>query len=165
MNVAIIGLGVISSTHIDAINSYGANLVAVCDIQEEKMQKFDCAKYIDYHELLKRDDIDIVHICTPHFLHPQMVIDCANAGKNVLVEKPAATKTEQLMEMIENKNGKKISVCFQNRYNNGTKIAKDIINKKIYGDILGVYALVPWYRNNDYYEKSDWRGKLATEGG
>ncbi len=165
MNVAIIGLGVISTIHINAINSYGANLVAVCDINEEKMQKYTCAKYCDYHELLKRDDIDIVHICTPHYLHPQMVIDCANAGKHVLVEKPASTQTEQLIRMIENKNGKKVSVCFQNRYNIGTIMAKDFIDNKTYGDILGVYALVPWYRNNEYYTNSDWRGKLSTEGG
>jgi len=165
MNVAIIGLGAISSTHIDAIQSYGANLVAVCDIKEERMQKFSCEKYIDYHELLKRDDIDIVHICTPHFLHAQMAIDCANAGKHVLVEKPASTQTEQLIKVIENKNGKKVCVCFQNRYNNGTRTAKDIIDQKVYGNIVGVYALVPWYRNDEYYTKSDWRGKLSTEGG
>jgi len=165
INVAIIGLGAISTIHIDAINSYGASLVAVCDINEDTMQKFSCAKYTDYHELLKRDDIDIVHICTPHYLHPQMTIDCANAGKHVLVEKPAATKTEQLLKMIENKNGKKVCVCFQNRYNNGTIMAKDVIDKKIYGDILGVYALLPWYRDDKYYANSDWRGRLSTEGG
>jgi len=165
VNVAIIGLGVISKTHIEAIDSYGANLVAVCDIKEEEIQKFGCAKYTDYRELLKRDDLDIVHICTPHYLHAQMTIDSANAGKHVLVEKPASTKTEQVIKMIENKNGKKVCVCFQNRYNQGTIMAKDIIDKKIYGDILGVYALVPWYRNDEYYTKSDWRGKLSTEGG
>lgn len=165
MNAAVIGLGVISAAHINAIKSYGANLVAVCDIKEEQMSGYSCAKYTDYRELLKREDIDIVHICTPHYLHAQMTIDCANAGKHVLVEKPAATKAEQLLKMIENKNGKKVCVCFQNRYNNATVMAKDMLAKKTYGNVLGVCALVPWYRNDAYYTNSDWRGRIAKEGG
>ncbi|GAA3333160.1 hypothetical protein GCM10020331_096140 [Ectobacillus funiculus] len=90
---AIIGCGVISQTHQEQIAAIdGASLVAVSDINEEKKQeewrkKTGADWYVDYREMLKREDIDIVNILTPSGMHAEMAIEAARAGKHVIVEK------------------------------------------------------------------------------
>ena len=69
--------------------------MAVCDIVPEKAETAaETYKipqvYTDYKEMLKNPDIDVIHICTPHYLHAEMAIDALNAGKHVLCEKPMA---------------------------------------------------------------------------
>ena len=90
---AVIGCGHIGSRHLSVLdNESRAELVAVCDIDVDKCEKFstlyNVPSFQDYHEMLRSANIDVVNICTPHGLHAGMAIDAANAGKNILVEKP-----------------------------------------------------------------------------
>ncbi|MGL5279486.1 MAG: Gfo/Idh/MocA family protein, partial [Cetobacterium sp.] len=69
LNVGIVGCGVISSVHIPLILKKH-NLVAVCDIDQKKAKNIaienECSYYKDYSEMLKKEELDVVHILTPH---------------------------------------------------------------------------------------------------
>lgn len=178
LRAAIIGCGGISANHLAAIHGCGrlegdvpVKLVAVADIVEEKAQgmaqKEQCDWYTDYRELLKRDDIDVVHICTPHYLHPSMAIDAMEAGKNVFCEKPMAIRAAdaEKMDEVSRRTGKKLGICFQNRYNHTSQTAKDLIDSGEVGKVLGGKSIVTWFRGREYYASGDWRGRWDTEGG
>ncbi|MFA7204860.1 MAG: Gfo/Idh/MocA family oxidoreductase [Saccharofermentanales bacterium] len=172
LKVAIIGCGTISPIHINAINlSDKAELYAVVDINNERAcscaEKNGCKAYTDYHEMLNDSAIDIVHICTPHYLHGRMAVDSMEAGKHVLIEKPLSINRIEAEAVIstEERTGMKAGVCFQNRYNYTSKKIKEFINSGRGGKILGAKAFITWDRRADYYAQSNWRGKWETEGG
>lgn len=171
-NAAIIGCGAIHALHVQAINSTeNVSLYAVADIDKDKAmlyaQKYGCKAFVDYKEMLSDESIDCVHICTPHFLHVPMAIDCLKAGKHVLMEKPLAITVLQSkqLEQICNKTDKTFGVCFQNRYNDTSLKVKDIITQGLAGKVLGARAFVTWHRDASYYASGQWRGKTNTEGG
>lgn len=172
LSTAIIGCGRIFSTHADALKkSTHTNLKAVVDIIEhraaEMAKKYGCVYYTDYRELLKRNDIDVVHICTPHYLHYPMSIDALNSGKHVLLEKPMAINVEDAKEIIKTskETGKKLGVCFQNRYNPTSVWIKQFIDSGKAGRIISCRAFLTWFRTEDYYNSAEWRGTWSMEGG
>ena len=104
-NIAIIGSGFIGGTHAAAINaSDKLNLVAIADINEEAGKKacdeHKCKYYKDAEEMLKNEEIDIVDVCLPTFLHEQFVILAAKYKKNVVCEKPITLTLESMDRMI-----------------------------------------------------------------
>ncbi|MHA1698704.1 MAG: Gfo/Idh/MocA family protein [Promethearchaeota archaeon] len=121
----------------------------------------------DYKELCKKDDVDFVVISTPHGLHHEMTMYALEQGKHVLVEKPIATKVEHAKEMIDlaRKKRLKLGVHFQTRFFDAVQEAKKIIDSGKLGKILHASVSVMWYREPDYYNKSNWRGTWDLEGG
>ncbi len=107
IGVGIIGAGAIAYEHIPNYQSSGyVEVLGVASRTEahakQAAEKFGIESwYTDYKDLLKRDDIQMVSICTPNFLHAQMTIDAAAAGKHVLCEKPLATSIEEANRMIK----------------------------------------------------------------
>lgn len=107
LNFAFIGGGRITDMHAPAYrNNAKAKLYAVCDVNEETAKKrakeWECEKYYtDYHQLLADKNIDAVEIMVPHFLHKEIVVAAAQAGKHVAVQKPMAIKIKECEEMIE----------------------------------------------------------------
>ena len=104
--VGIIGCGAIFGVHAFPLHTIeNVEVKAVCDIKpaarETAARLFNCDAYEDYHDLLQREDIDVVHILTPHYLHAPMVIAAANAGKHVLSEKPMSITLEDAKAEIE----------------------------------------------------------------
>jgi UDP-N-acetyl-2-amino-2-deoxyglucuronate dehydrogenase len=69
------------------------------------------------------------------------------------------------MNRVAKETGKHLGICFQNRFNATTTRAKEILDSGELGKVLGIKAIVTWFRNKPYYTESDWRGKLRTEGG
>ena len=168
---AIIGCGNIYKVHADALQKLeSAELKYVVDIREERARnaanKYNCSYIIEYEELLEKD-IDVVHICTPHFLHSPMAVKFLEAGINVFVEKPLALNYNEGKEIIKTleKSRAKLGVCFQNRLNNNNQKAKQILEEGLLGKIKGIKGFVTWHRNQEYYFKDDWKGFYATEGG
>lgn len=170
---AIIGCGLISRVHISAIKELGlSDICAVCDTDENNLKEVleicpEAVGYKDYKEMLTKADIDVVHICTPHFLHHEMAIAAMERGCDVYLEKPCAmnrTLAESIISASE-LCGKKVCVSFQNRLVNTTIEAKKVIKSGEMGKILGAKAIVTWERHGEYYTKSPWRGKFETEGG
>lgn len=172
--IAIIGLGGISAVHIAAIlNRKLGSIVAVCDINEIKIKKacedipYAVETYTDYKKMLDETEPDVVHICTPHYLHKAMAIDSMEAGADVYLEKPAAMNYEEGLEIlaVQKKTGRKVCVSFQNRVIPTNLEVKRIIESGEMGEFLGARGFMTWKREGSYYTESGWRGKWATEGG
>ncbi len=109
LRVGLIGAGTIAfSAHLPAIQTLrnSIELVAVADIREENAEKAArdfgaSAWYSDYRQLLERDDLDFVDICTPEFLHAEQTTAAAEAGLHVLCEKPMAPSLADADEMLD----------------------------------------------------------------
>jgi predicted dehydrogenase len=103
VKVGIVGLGLVSNSHIKAFRSHPhAKMIAVCDMNERRAksvaQKFGIPKYYtSYEEMLKDGDINTIDIATPTFLHSSMAIAAAKAGKNIQCEKPFCLTLEEGM--------------------------------------------------------------------
>ena len=165
MRIAIIGMGVIGKVHEKVLKMQGFNVVALCDIDQKKMEEFDGVyKYTDYIKMLDEVKPDAVHICTPHHLHTEMVIQALNRDINVLCEKPLCIKEEDidLILQAEAKSKGILGVSQQNRYNKENIFVKEYLKDK---KDINAYASVVWRRDADYYAQDEWRGKWATEGG
>src|SRR5699024_5132648 len=103
LKVAVIGCGSIAiHRHLP---EYQANekveIVAVCDIKEERAQeaasKYEAKAYTDYKQAITESDADIVSVCLPNYLHAPVSIFAAENGKHVLCEKPMATSDEEAL--------------------------------------------------------------------
>ena len=92
LKVALVGVGGISGAHIPAWEERrDAELVALCDIRAEQMEKYKNKHcYTDFDEMLKNEEIDILDICLPTYLHAEFAIKAMNMGINVICEKPVS---------------------------------------------------------------------------
>ena len=147
LKAAIIGAGTFGSFHAQVYSDIPyVETVAICARNKEHAEKV-AAKYqipqvyTDYHELLEKSGCDFVSIVTPDFLHAQIAVDAANAGKHFLVEKPFATKKEDLYKMVEaiDKNGIRAMCDFHNRSSQPFAMTKAEIATGKYGNIRSMY--------------------------
>ena len=170
--VALVGCGTISYVHLTSLlHLENVKIAALCDkdfkkaLAAQNEYAKDAKIYTDYSEMLGTEELDAVHICTPHYLHAKMTVEALKRGVNVFLEKPMCISLAEIDEMTEaeSKSTARACVCFQNRFNDSYLYAKDLIEKS--GEIFNAYATVFWYRDENYYRDSDWRGRLATEGG
>ncbi len=169
--VSLVGCGNISKTHLPILSNLdGVHLSSVCDEIPERANKaakeYKCRAFFDFETMLREDDPDCVHICTPHYLHVEMARSALSKGINVLCEKPLAISGESLslLRKTAAESGAVLGVCFQNRYNEAVIKAKEIIESKEFGKLLAARGNVSWFRNSEYYSDS-WHGKLSKEGG
>ncbi len=170
MKAAVIGLGAISKLHINALKLRGIDIVALCDSVKERAEEaikefnLNAKIYSDYKDLLDNESLDVVHICTPHFLHAPISVYALGKNVNVLCEKPIAISEEQLsdIEAAVKKSKAVFGVCQQNRYNPSVLYAKKYLEGK---NLISAAGTLVWKRDADYYHSGDWRGKKATEGG
>lgn len=121
----VIGTGVWGETHLMAYSSApGVKLIGACDKNEtlgrERVEQYGAEFFTtDYRELLAREDVQAVSVVTPDFLHREIAIAAAEAGKHVLIEKPMATTVEDCQAMIDAAaaNNVTLMVDFHNRFN------------------------------------------------
>lgn len=170
--VGLIGCGAIFFMHAYPLHLLeNAEIKAVCDIKPAALQTaaalFNCDAYTDWREMLKREDLDVIHVLTPHYLHAQMVIEAANAGKHVLTEKPMAINVEDARAIVEagKRNGVTIGVISQNRYNSASVAIKKALTEGSLGKVLGQRIILSWNKPASYYKNSDWHGTWDKEGG
>ena len=124
IRAAIIGCGNIARVHAGCLEKNGCvQLAAVCDVAGDRAKSLagdhGANWYTSYEEMLDQEAIDVVHICTPHYLHVPMTIDCLKRGKNVFLEKPPVISQSQLDELELAPHIERAGICFQNRYNPG----------------------------------------------
>ena len=172
MNFGIIGYGTIGKTHAQVIEGLtDARLAAIATRTPEKArmagEKHACAFYTDYRDLLKRDDIDIVTICTPAVLHLPMALDAASAGKHCIVEKPIEINVERSQRVIEafDRRGLTLSVIFQHRFDPVSQQIKAAVDDGAFGKLNYGTAKTVWFRDEDYYRATIWRGAWDGDGG
>lgn len=154
MKFAIVGAGTWGETHASIYNDcQDVELVAISDLNLSKAQKIarkyglsNSAAFSDHKEMLKKVDIDAVAVVTPDFSHREIVVDCANAKKNILVEKPLATNMEDI-ELIMNsveKNNVRLMTDLHNRWSPPFAVTKEAIDNGEIGEPYTAY-----FRLND----------------
>ena len=170
--VALVGCGVISKNHLKALTeNEQVEVVAICDVKLDRAEKrkkefnLQCPVYESYDELLEKEELNAVHICTPHYLHVPMSIAALKKNINVFLEKPTATTESEFEALLkaERESTAHVCICFQNRYNPSTVMAKKLAEED--GGAISASGCLFWQRTNEYYTGSDWRGRYATEGG
>ncbi len=169
IKTAIVGCGSIASVHSAVISSLeDVKLVCCADIKIDRARELavshDARVYADFDEMINVEQVDVLHICTPHYLHMEMAKKAQEKGIAVFTEKPPVISHEQ-WEEFEKLDKTMLGVCFQNRYNASVNYIKELLNSGKTGKVLGARAIVTWSRNESYYVDSGWRGKLETEGG
>lgn len=170
---AIVGCGVIHSTHIAAIASLGeeARLVAVCDEDEARArttaEKYGVAFYTDLATMLAEADFDILCVCTPSGMHAKHGVMGANAGKHIVCEKPIDVSLEAADRLIEacKTNNVKLVVISQARYSAGMKQLKQYLDEGRLGTLCYGESVTKWYRTQEYYDSGGWRGTWELDGG
>ena len=174
IRVAIVGTGNIATSHIKGYLTFPerVKIVALVDIYPEKAEEkkrihgLDADVYDDHRKILDRDDIDLVDICTPPYVHAEIAVNALNAGKHALVEKPMAASLEECDAMIAaaEKNGRLLSVVAQNRFQNAVMNLKKTIDSGLAGEVVHTQIDSFWWRGHCYYDLW-WRGTWEKEGG
>lgn len=174
LQFALIGCGRIAPRHLQALQaeSARARLVAVCDVQEERVRRAAadgaCPGYRDVAEMLARHpEIEVVSICTDSGSHAALTIACAEAGKHVIVEKPMALTLDDADRMIETCDaaGRSLFVVKQNRYNPPVVKLREALEAGRFGKLVLGTVRVRWCRRQEYYDQDAWRGTWASDGG
>jgi predicted dehydrogenase len=171
LRTAIIGCGRISAVYkkvFEDMNDLAEPVFAVDKVLERARDfaaSFGSA-YSDRLEDLLATKPDLVHICTPHFLHKEQSIACMEEGINVLCEKPIAITLADADAMIETvkRTGKNLGIIFQNRYIRGMVELKKFIEAGGLGKLKGAFSTLNWHRPPSYYQ-CDWKGSWEKEGG
>lgn len=170
MKAAIVGCGGIAKVHAECIQSFvNHTLVAFADIKKDRadsfVREYSGNAYRSLEDMLEKEQIDVLHICTPHYLHVPMAVYALERGINVFMEKPPVISKEQLIELRQVHSDKRLGICFQNRYNPSVIQVKKLLASGEPGKINGARGIVTWSRSKEYYTESGWRGSLTTEGG
>ena len=142
VRVGIIGTGWIAEEHIkNYLKRPDVEVVAASDIVPGKAKKFceqfgapEATCYEDTHEMLEKEQLDIVSICTYNCQHAPCAIDALNHGVNVMLEKPFTVTLEEAVEVMraEKKSGKLLTIGFQPRMSEYVKLLKEVENLEIF---------------------------------
>jgi len=174
VNVAIIGCGRISGHHCRSIvQTEGAELVAVCDLNPERAQiyheEFGAKAYENYHQMMVENPrIDTVAIVTPSGMHFEHALDVISRyRKNVIVEKPTFMKPSQVREAYAKAAaaGVQIFAVFQNRHNLAVRRVLQGLAQGELGRLRSLAVRVRWCRPQRYYNLAPWRGTFSMDGG
>ncbi len=175
MKYALIGCGRIAKHHINAAKECGLEIVALCDLQKEKAQRYisefelpqSTHIYTDYQEMIKKLDIDLISIATESDAHAPIAINLIKNKINVIIEKPIALSlvdAHQIMELAD-KHAVKVCVCHQNRFNPAVQNMRNALEEGRFGKLTHGSVHIRWNRGANYYARGDWRGTWKQDGG
>lgn len=140
LKVGLVGVGGISHSHIDAWEKMeDAELIAMCDIRPERMEKFTEKKcYTEFYEMLAENEFDVIDICLPTYLHADFAVKAMEKGINVITEKPISLKEEDIDRVYKTaeKNNVKFMVAQVLRFWPEYELLKEIYETKKYGKLL-----------------------------
>lgn len=168
---AVIGGGHIGKRHAEMVQrNPESELVAMCDVRskEECEIDFEVPFYNSAEEMLAADlEIDAVCICTPNGLHAEHGLLALDHNKHIVIEKPMALTKADCEKMIFNAlhHSKQVFCVMQNRYSPPSAWLKEIVSKKLMGDIYMVQTNCYWNRDDRYYNKVHWKGTRNLDGG
>lgn len=173
VKIGIIGVGNMGSAHVVSIGQLSnAKLTALCDINPEKLKKYDPEKiqlFTDTGKFFKEADIDAVIIAVPHYFHVSLAIEAMNHGKHVITEKPISVHKKLALELIEaaKKHPElKLAAMFNQRTIGAHKKIKQLIDSGELGEIRRInWIITDWFRTQAYYDSGDWRASWRGEGG
>ena len=174
IKIGVVGCGRISKNHFAAIegNKKNLELKAVCDIDKTSFNVSSISnsvkRYTDMEEMLNKENLDVVTICTPSGLHGQQTMLAAELDVNVICEKPMATRYMDGLNMVKacDKANIRLFVVKQNRLNPTLRLLKRAVKEGRFGAIKLVQLNVFWTRPQSYYDHgTGWRGTWEFDGG
>lgn len=181
IGIGIIGFGFMGKTHTYAYRTmplfysdlpFSARLVGVCNRTRSVAEKakndlgFQFATD-DIDDILARDDIQVVNICTPNAYHKEAVLRAIDAGKHIYCDKPLAASYEEAKEIVEHLRGKDIvnQVAFNYRFYPATLRAKQIVEEGGLGRVLSFRACYLHSGSVDPSRPVSWRFERSSSGG
>ena len=169
LKTALVGAGIIGNVHAQCMSTLETPFGAICDIDTKKAEALllyspDAKIYGNFEQMIAEYEPDVIHICTPHYLHAEMIIYALSRDINVLCEKPLCINYGEIDDILsaEKNSNAKLGICFQNRYLPANIFAKNYLKDK---EILNAHGKVIWSRTAEYYRSAEWRGTLDMEGG
>jgi len=174
LKFALVGCGRIAKRHSELLGCdqiKNAKLAAVCDSDLQKAKKigeeFNVPYYADMHEMMRKEHVDVVSVLTESGYHSKHVIQLAQYGKHIVVEKPMALTLDDADAMIQacDNVGIKLFVVKQNRFNVPVAKAREALEAGRFGKLVLGTVRVRWCRPQSYYDQDAWRGTWALDGG
>ncbi len=169
--VAVIGAGAIGQDHLASFRLHpAARIVAIAEVSAERgreaAERFGVPQVVaDYRELLGRDDVDVVSIALPNYLHASVALDALKAGKHVMLDKPMATNARDAAKLVSE--AKRRGVLFmvgQNfRFASETQTAKRLVESGVLGDVY--HAKTSWMRRAGIPRIGSWFTQKRFAGG
>ena len=170
LNIGVIGAGGFSAFALKAfLKIKGVNIIAVTDINESAANKMAIevnavvCKNLD--EMLTNENIDLIYIATPPFMHYQQSKMALLAGKHVICEKPAALQLEEAKELASLAKSKNLlyTVNLMQRYNPLYEFVNEIIKEEILGDFL--HGFFENYASDENLDVDHWFWDEIKSGG
>ena len=170
---AIVGAGMAAEFHEKAIRANhdrGARLVAVSR-QDAAAFEATALRFgvpcLSYQDLLRDPQVDVVCLCTPSGLHADQAIAAAGAGKHALVEKPLAVTLADADAMIDafSRAGRLLGVALQRRAEPLFQKIHRAVQAGELGTLTAGSLVIPYLRDQAYYDQAAWRGTWALDGG
>jgi UDP-N-acetyl-2-amino-2-deoxyglucuronate dehydrogenase len=172
---AVIGCGHIGKRHAEMISrNSDSELLALIDVKAKDSLGLDAYQdtaFFDSVDAFFASDIcaevDVVNIASPNGYHAVHAMASLNAGKHVVIEKPMALTKQDAEKVIFKalQVGKQVFCVMQNRYSPPSEWIKEVIKQKVLGNIYMVQLNCYWNRDDRYYKKDSWHGKLDLDGG
>jgi UDP-N-acetyl-2-amino-2-deoxyglucuronate dehydrogenase len=172
---AVLGCGHIGLRHAEMISrNSDCTLLALIDVKPKKdlkLEAYDGVAFFDSMDAFFDSDIstavDVINIASPNGFHAEHAMASLNAGKHVVIEKPMALNKQDAEKVIFKalQVGKHVFCVMQNRYSPPSKWIKEALMQKVLGNIYMVQLNCYWNRDDRYYKKDSWHGKLDLDGG
>lgn len=167
LGVGIIGCGLIGQKRAKAMGS-GGRLTACADIDPKRAQALagtTAKAFSDWRDLLAFPNVDLVVVATLHDSLAEITLAAIEAGKHVLVEKPAARTPQELEAVMAagKRSNVKIHVGFNHRYHRAMRKAKEIVDSGALGELMFIRARYGHGGRLGY--ESEWRAKPELSGG
>ncbi|MHA8065584.1 Gfo/Idh/MocA family protein [Aquirufa sp. ROCK2-A2] len=167
IKVGIVGTGFIGPAHIEALRRLpNVEVAALCEVTielaEAKAKQLGIGRWYTFEDLLKQDDIQSVHICTPNFLHFSQSKAALLAGKHVVCEKPLAKDLHEAEELVElaAKSGLVNAVHFNLRYYPLVRQMKTMREK---GDLGQIFSVIGSYLQDWLFYNTDYNWRLEPD--
>jgi predicted dehydrogenase len=167
IKAAIVGTGFIGPAHLEALRRLpNVEVVALCEVTQElaseKAKMLGISRAYTFDEMLKQDDIDVVHICTPNFLHFAQAKAVLESEKHVICEKPLAVKIHEAEELVKiaSATGLVNAVHFNLRYYPMVRQMKTMREK---GDLGEVYSVMGSYLQDWLFFQTDYNWRLEPD--
>ncbi|WP_318211711.1 MULTISPECIES: Gfo/Idh/MocA family oxidoreductase [unclassified Streptomyces] len=172
IRTAIVGTGGIAGIcHVPALRAqaHRAEIVAAVDVDAARAEAFAAehgipAVHTDLHTMLDEQRPDLVHLCTPPFLHADQAVACLESGAWVWCEKPVALSLGEIDRIRAAEGTAVAGAVFQHRYGSGARYLRERIAAGTLGRPLVAQCVTAWYRDDAYYDVP-WRGTWESEGG
>ena len=167
IKVGVVGTGFIGPAHIEALRRLpNVEVAALCEVTaelaKEKADALGIPRSYTFDELLKQEDIQAIHICTPNFLHYNQSKAALLAGKHVICEKPLAKDLAEAEELVElaAKSGLVNAVHFNLRY---YPLARQMKSMREKGELGEIYSFIGSYLQDWLFYETDYNWRLEPD--